>query len=409
MEKKRKLRGKWLAVLGTVMMAVALGMLLAQPSVLQYCIVAPQEQSAPAGTDAAQEAGQGGTGQKSESSQSALAGLASSWDTRVEEDLAEVLSSASIAARDYGFAFSGDGGNATATLTAVGENWFSVYPRYLISGRLLSADELQNGAHVIVLDEPLAFKLFPTGDPLEGKIQIGGEWYRVVGVVRYARSVGEYEQYQAYIPLAAAAEDGLQMEIVEVSGSPLPRSGASRTFETAAETWSEGGTFIDTDKEAMRASIIVRVLAIALGLYLILYLLRRVNRRAAAFTGGVRLRLKTEYFRAMLPSLLPRILLLGVCYALLIGAAYGILTLAIEPTYVFTEWIPDVLVELSSITARFWQLTSAAARPVFIRTREYAEIRFWAGILRWGAIAFLTGALVMALSARGRSASKDKE
>ncbi len=134
--------------------------------------------------------------------------------------MAEVLSSASIAARDYGFAFSGDGGNATATLTAVGENWFSVYPRYLISGRLLSADELQNGAHVIVLDEPLAFKLFPTGDPLEGKIQIGGEWYRVVGVVRYARSVGEYEQYQAYIPLAAAAEDGLQMEIVEVSRQP---------------------------------------------------------------------------------------------------------------------------------------------------------------------------------------------
>src|SRR5699024_7098133 len=102
-------------------------------------------------------------------SQSALSGLISSWNARVEEDLAEVLESASIAARDYGFAFSGAGGSATATLTAVGENWFSVYPRYLVSGRLMSADELRDGARVIVLDEPLAFKLFPTADPLEGK------------------------------------------------------------------------------------------------------------------------------------------------------------------------------------------------------------------------------------------------
>ncbi len=399
MEKKRKLRGKWLLALGALLMAVALGMLQTQPSVLQYCIIAPQEEAA-AAPDAAQAEQQTETQQESAPSQSALSGLISSWNARVEEDLAEVLESASIAARDYGFAFSGAGGSGTATLTAVGENWFSVYPRYLVSGRLMSADELRDGARVIVLDEPLAFKLFPTADPLEGKVQIGAAWYSVIGVVRYARGVGEYEQHQAYIPLASAAKDALQMEIVEVSGRPLPRSGASRTFETAAETWNAGGTFVDTDKEVMRGSIIARVLAIVLGMYLILYLLRRVNRRAAAFGSGIRARLKTEYLRVMLPSLLPRGLLLGALYALLIGAAYGVLTLAIEPMYVFTEWIPDVLVELSSITERFWQLTSAAARPVFIRTREYAEIRFWSGMLRWGAVAFLTGALVMALSAR---------
>ena len=61
--------------------------------------------------------------------------------------------------------------------------------------------------------------------------------------------------------------------------------------------------------------------------------------------------------------------------------------------YVFTEWIPDVLVELSSITERFWQLTSAAAAPIAIRTKEYAEVRFWSGLVRWGAIFALTGAL----------------
>ena len=398
MEKKRKLRGKWLVVLGALLMAAGLCMLLLQPSVLQYCIVAPVEEAAP----------QAGTAQGTEGQAGALEELAETWQARVEEDLSEVLSAASIAARDYGFALSGEGGTATATLTAVGEGWFDVYPRYLVSGRLMTAQELLDGDRLVVLDEPLAFKLFPTTDAVGRELQIGAGRYEVIGVVRYQRAVGEYGQYQAYIPYASAAQERLPMETVEACGVGLPHSGASRTFEDAAGNWQAGGTFIDTDKEAMRGSIIARVLAVALGMYLILYLLRRLNGCTGGFAKGIRLRLKTEYFRSMLPSILPRAGLLALGYAALLAAAYGILTLAIEPMYVFTEWIPDVLVELSSITERFWQLTSAAAKPVFIRTKEYAEIRFWAGLLRWGAVATLTGALVMALSARDRK-GKSKE
>ena len=389
MEKKRKLRGKWLLALGTLLMAVALGMLQTQPSVLQYCIVAPTDEAAPEASGQAEQ-----TTQQEESG--ALQKLCEAWQTRAEEDLSEVLSAASIAARDYGFALSGEGGSATATLTAVGENWFSVYPR------------LKDGDRLIVLDEPLAFKLFPTADPIGRELTIGTERYEVIGVVRYRRSVGEYEQYQAYIPYASAAEDRLPMEIVEVCGVALPQSGASRAFEDAGENWQAGGTFIDTDKEAMRGGIVARALAIALGLYLILYLLRRLNRRTAGVGVDIRARLQTEYFRDMLPGLLPRFCLLALGYAALLAAAFGVLTLAIEPMYVFTEWIPDVLVELSSITERFWQLTSAAAAPIFIRTQEYAEIRFWSGLVRWGALSALTGALVMALSAR-RGSEKNKE
>ena len=368
---------------------------------LQYCIVAPTDEAAPEASGQAEQ-----TTQQEETG--ALQKLCEAWQTRVEEDLLEVLSAASIAARDYGFAFSGEGGSATATLTAVGENWFSVYPRYLVSGRLMTEQELRDGDRLIVLDEPLAFKLFPTADPIGRELTIGTERYEVVGVVRYRRSVGEYEQYQAYIPCTSAAEDRLPMEIVEVCGVALPNSGASRAFEDAAENWQDGGTFIDTDKEAMRGGIVARALAIVLGLYLILYLLRRLNCRAASFGANIRARLQTEYFRDMLPGLLPRFFLLALGYAALLAAAYGVLTLAIGPMYVFTEWIPDVLVELSSITERFWQLTSAAAAPIFIRTQEYAEIRFWSGLVRWGALSALTGALVMALSAR-RGSEKNKE
>ena len=405
MEKKRKTRGKWLLALGALLMAAGLCMLALQPSVLQYCIVAPTDEAAP------EPSGQESAGQEAQTAKQesgALKALYDAWQTRAEEDLSEVLSAASITARDYGFAFSGEGGSATATLTAVGENWFSVYPRYLVSGRLMTEQELRDGDRLIVLDEPLAFKLFPTVDPIGRELTIGSERYEVIGVVRYRRSVGEYEQYQAYIPYTSAAEDRLPMEVVEVCGVALPQSGASRAFEDAGENWQDGGTFIDTDKEAMRGGIVARALAIALGLYLILYLLRRLNRRAASFGANIRARLQTEYFRDMLPGLLPRFFRLALGYAALLAAALGVLTLAIEPMYVFTEWIPDVLVELSSITERFWQLTSAAAAPIAIRTKEYAEVRFWSGLVRWGAISALTGALVMALSAR-RGKDRNKE
>ena len=405
MEKKRKTRGKWLLALGALLMAAGLCMLALQPSVLQYCIVAPTDEAAP------EPSGQEAAGQEAQTAKQesgALKALYDAWQTRVGEDLSEVLSAASIAARDYGFALSGEGGSATATLTAVGESWFAVYPRYLVSGRLMTQQELKNGDRLIVLDEPLAFKLFPTADPIGRELTIGTERYEVIGVVRYRRSVGEYEQYQAYIPYTSAAEDRLPMEIVEVCGAALPQSGASRAFEDAAENWQAGGTFTDTDKEAMRGGIVARALAIALGLYLILYLLRRLNRRTAGLGADIRARLRREYFRDMLPGLLPRFGLLALGYAALLAAAYGVLTLAIEPMYVFTEWIPDVLVELSSITERFWQLTSAAAAPTAIRTKEYAEVRFWSGLVRWGAISALTGALVMALSAR-RGKDRNKE
>ena len=205
MEKKRKLRGKWLVVLGALLMAAGLCMLLLQPSVLQYCIVAPVEEAAPQAGTAQGTEGQAGRAGRTGGNVAGARGRGPS----------EVLSAASIAARDYGFALSGEGGTATATLTAVGEGWFDVYPRYLVSGRLMTAQELLDGDRLVVLDEPLAFKLFPTTDAVGRELQIGAGRYEVIGVVRYQRAVGEYGQYQAYIPYASAAQERLPMETVE--------------------------------------------------------------------------------------------------------------------------------------------------------------------------------------------------
>lgn len=40
-------------------------------------------------------------------------------------------------------------------------------------------------------------------------------------------------------------------------------------------------------------------------------------------------------------------------YAALAGAAFLLAQFVIAPLYVFTEWVPEVVVELKSVTGRF--------------------------------------------------------
>ncbi len=61
----------------------------------------------------------------------------------------------------------------------------------------------------------------------------------------------------------------------------------------------------------------------------------------------------------------------------------------------FTEWVPENIVEWSSIAKVFWNLTSAAAQRVRIATRELRVVEFWGGILRWGMILVLLGVALL--------------
>ena len=84
--------------------------------------------------------------------------------------------------------------------------------------------------------------------------------------------------------------------------------------------------------------------------------------------------------------------LLGL--AAISGAAFALLSLLIEPLYVFTEWVPEVIVEWSSLEARFWELTTAMAKPVKVQTAEYARVCFFGTLLRWGVISALCAVIL---------------
>ncbi len=363
-------RGRWLVVLGAALLAFSLFMLYRAPSVAQYMAAAPVESG-------------------DENAESALTGVIEQWDARKSELGAGAK--AGLAATAYDRAIDSSAGNAdSVTLTCVSSGWFDARPKYLISGRLFSETEHKDGARVIVLDEDLAFQLFPTTEPTGGKARIGDTWYEVVGVVRHSRQPGDADEYGAYIPIVTAAKARMQMSYLEIDCA-LDVPGASRAVESVGTDVLGAGSFYDIDKEVMRATMIVRVLIVIFALYILAWLLRAWNARTRALIAGWREEVLHRYFKRMLPSVLFLSFLQFLGYAALVLAAYGVLHLTIRPMYVFTEWIPEVIVEWSKISARARALMAAAAAPVQYQTRECATVGFYGALVRWGAVCVLAG------------------
>ncbi len=376
-------RGRLLAVLGAAMLAFSLLMLYRTAPLAQYMTAAPVE------------AGQA-------NAQSALARILEKWDAQKTELGANAK--AGLAATRYDSGIESSAGQfVNATLTCVSAGWFDAHPKFLKTGRLFGQAEWKDGAKVAVLDEELAFQLFPTVDAVGNQVRIDDAWYEVIGVVRHRRSAGDADECGAYIPIQTAAKAGMQTDYVQIDCA-LDIPGAARATQSVGGAVLGAGTCYDTDKEIMRASMIVRVLIILFSFYILARLLRAWNARTRSLIAGWRAEVLHRYFKKMLPQVLLYSFgqLLG--YAVLIAAAYGILSLTIRPMYVFTEWIPEVIVEWTNISARAHELMAAAAAPVKYQTREYAAIRFYGAFARWGAICVLC-----ALAVRRRRQGKPEK
>lgn len=78
-------------------------------------------------------------------------------------------------------------------------------------------------------------------------------------------------------------------------------------------------------------------------------------------------------------------------YAALAGAAFLLAQFVIAPLYVFTEWVSEVVVELKSVTGRFWSLNRTNSAAVCLVSRAYCVTETGQGLLHWGVIAALLG------------------
>ena len=237
--------------------------------------------------------------------------------------------------------------------------------------------------------------------PEDAEVKLNDQSYRVVGTVRHAgsvfggRGVGDAVAYDAYIPLTTAAKKGVAMSSLTLSALPRQSAGAEVMFRQAAELWVPGGQLVNLKKEAMRRTILPRVILLIVGMYAMIGLFKRMTNLAEGWFARFRQALRGQYFKALLPRLMGIIALTLLGYGALIGATYLLLVFSAQPLYVFTEWVPDNIVEWSSLKRVFWNLTSSAAALTRVGTRELRVVEFWGGALRWGIVTALLGVALL--------------
>ena len=379
MAEKKKRRGRFPLILGLMMLLAGLVGAHMEENIIQYAVRAPQA------TAAAEE--DEGKKQPNDPLLEMIDGLETVWE-EMEGSFTQKTA--------YAFASgvsltAGQDGAAEAGLYAVDEGYFSFDQKFLLYGRFIYPEEFQRGERVIVLDEDLAIKLFMVSDPTDRMVTLNGHEYRIVGVTRHRRTVGENDLFGAYVPLESVRGEEISMDMLTASIRPISQSGALSAFSAAAERWVPGGCVYDLEKEAMRAGMLSRMVLCMTALYLLLAVLKKLTNRTAARISSFRSDMRLEYARVLAPGLTRDLLLLAAGFALTIGALGGLTWFFLQPVYVFPEWIPPVLVEWEDISATFWNLTTEAAKPVRCLTQEMIRIEFWSRIARWGLVAALFG------------------
>ena len=290
------------------------------------------------------------------------------------------------------------GMESDVALYMVAPRWNEVYPMRMKAGEGLSYISLTSAERAIVLDDDLAFKLFGDRDVLGQLVDLNGEKFEVVGVAEHSRRLGEGTLYAAWVPLGS--DEALGCDLMVASTVSGIDGGLMTLFENAMKNAFGEGTLFGLYKERMRATIILRFLALVIALRLLGLWVGVILRVGGAWLADYRERIRMSYFSRLLGFVAVRVLVLVAVVAATLAVCWLLMNFFVEPVLVFVEWVPEVLVSGAAIRGRFWELVNAASKPVSFMTAEMAELRVWGIILRCGVIAALIGGVMTLLGAR---------
>lgn len=269
------------------------------------------------------------------------------------------------------------GGTATVALEGIWGSTAALTPMLARFGRGFYQEELQEGSKVMLITEELAITLFRTGDPVDRLVQVGEDSYRVIGILRQGRTVGDHDAYTAYVPLLALDAAGYQTQTLTLSARPVEGAGATTRFARDMEAFYPGGETHLLAKEQSRALLPLRLLCVGAGLCLVVMLFHRYRALVIHWYRAEKARLEHSYLPALLPGMALRgLAALGMGAGLLL-ALYALVQLGLEPVYTFPEWVPAVPVEWRDIVSTFWSNQTAANRMVSLRTPQSITLDFF--------------------------------
>lgn len=269
------------------------------------------------------------------------------------------------------------GDSKTAGLSAYQGDLHLVQMPALVSGRNLYQEELDAGSRVAVLSESLAIALFRRGDPIGEEIQLGEKHYRVVGVNRWKQTPGDHHNGCIWVPLKALDDDGIRTEVMQLSMRVAKGKGAVSRLKGVVSPLIANGEMLSAAKEKHRTMLPARLLLVALGLMLLALCYPVLTALSRGTVMRCRMELTQAYSYRLLPKWLLRALGLLLVWGVWGVGVYYIGLFAVQPVYIFPEWIPQIPVEVKDILSTFWQNRGLSTKLVQYSTPELLLLRFY--------------------------------
>ena len=395
-----------LLLIAVALVAYAEGSLLAIPNQFQYLWAAPAqtqvEGAATTETDAA-SAPQSGTDENATQPTAVNSGL------RTARESMEAVNTALEGACDVTTLYAiaegtsvnvQDGEAVIARLEGLEDGAYALKPINLYTGRLIYPEEFQMGQRVAMIDEQLAVALFKYAEPIDRKILLGSDEYRIVGIVRDTKQVGDQQEYTLYVPYRSLEKSSTLVDALCIQSRPIAGAGGWSAFESTMTTLSVKGTCISLSKECRNAALPLRMLGCIAGFMVALWLIRLLNRRTMRAYHEYQSRLQNQYAARLLPWVLGQGALLAVGYLACVAMLAELFVVIVAPVYTFPEWVPAVLVEPTEIQAAFWNVWQKQAALLEIRSPELIRVRFFRELMAWGCGACALFGGMLAIKAR---------
>ncbi len=249
----------------------------------------------------------------------------------------------------------------------------------LLAGRQLYPDELTSSRPVAVIDEKTAVELFRDGAPIDRTFSFAGVEFKVVGVIRHKRTVGQRWAYRAMVPLMALDGASQNPTLSVITGTGATGSRARTSFFSKLSSFAQGGTNIDLTKERHRAFLPLRLTLCLLLLFGLALVWKLVKHILTIFVRQTKKGLQKRYFSHEFWRIAFRTLAALTLLFLWFSGLYLVLQELIKPVLLFPEWVPSIPVEPKEIVATFWQNREASTALVALRTPNSLLLSFWLG------------------------------
>ncbi len=280
------------------------------------------------------------------------------------------------------------------TVYAVPEGFFDLRHMSLRAGRYISGEDVKGHLLHTVITRRTATDFFLSEDPT-GQVLICNDLkLEIVGVIEDATWIGEPNTNVIFIPATLTDMQKLNAETMEIRVKAS--SEAEKTIVgSILKTWSPNGTLYNYSRLKMTVLMPVWFLMIIFGLLLVIVFGRAVYRAEKNLVLKARERLKTSYFRECRVFCFRQLIIGTAMAALWAGCIWALISLAVKPLYVYTDWIPEAFVDPEAILATGRNVLLNSSVSVIYRSRETAVFDLSASFTRFGSFAFACGLAVL--------------